>query len=111
MKGVAIIAQRHTRVRCALRDLNVLVDVDNVFALGPNLHQHLVLAHLLHHLTYIRAWLLKQRQLLPQHAHWQNGHRSANMASGVWGKKQHAHAHAPVEFSSLRCASSRRRFF
>ena len=70
MQRVAVVAQCDA---CAGRALRLQVDVgrrvDYILPLGVHLHQHLVLAHHLHHLADVAARVLQLLQLVAQSPH------------------------------------------
>lgn len=63
---VRIVPQCHPDGGCALRDVNVFVNVHHILPLRMHLHQDLVLPHHLHNLPNIRSRLLQQLELLPK---------------------------------------------
>mmetsp|Transcript_5185 Transcript_5185/g.12263 ORF Transcript_5185/g.12263 Transcript_5185/m.12263 type:complete len:323 (+) Transcript_5185:370-1338(+) len=69
VQGVAVVAQRDSRVRLAIRDLNILIDVHNVLPLRPDLDQNLRLPHRLHDLPNMRARVQQQLQLFSEQSH------------------------------------------
>ena len=68
MEGVGVVSESYSSPCCHLANVNVFVQVDDVFALWVDLHQHFVLAHQLDDLTDVGTGLLKELQLLTKHS-------------------------------------------
>mmetsp|Transcript_56794 Transcript_56794/g.164778 ORF Transcript_56794/g.164778 Transcript_56794/m.164778 type:complete len:390 (+) Transcript_56794:14-1183(+) len=69
VQDVAVAAEGDPGVRLAILDGDVLVLVDDILALLPDLDQDLLLAHGLDHLAAVRRWLQEHVQLLAEEAH------------------------------------------
>ena len=69
MQGVAVIPQRHSAVGRHVVNVDILVDVNDEFALRVDLDEDLLLVHGLDDLPDIAALFLQQLQLLSQKAH------------------------------------------
>ena len=67
VQRVGIVPHGDTSVGLEVVDVDPLVEINDVFALGIDLHQDLLLAHLLDDLADVRAGLLQVIQLLPKH--------------------------------------------
>ncbi len=68
MDGVRIILERDAGVGLEVVNVNVLVDVDDVFSLRVDFDKDLLLTHLFDDFSNVRAWFLEVVEFFAQHA-------------------------------------------
>ena len=66
---VRVVPQCHPGVGLEIVDVNVFVDVDDIFPLRIDLYEHLFLPHGFNHFTDVGSGLLEMMELFAEHAH------------------------------------------